>query len=38
MIILDVYRKKYTSKGFLEYEAVMQFVIEVIKDFENIKH
>lgn len=38
MIILDVYRKKYTSKGFLEYEAVMQFVIEIIKDFENIKH
>lgn len=38
MIISDVYRKNYTSKGFLEYEATMDFVIEIIKDFENVKY
>lgn len=38
MIILDVYRKNYTSIGFLEYKTTINFIIEIIKDFENIKH
>ena len=38
MIISDVYRKNYTSKGYLKYETIMKFVIEIIKDYENIKH
>lgn len=37
IIIPDISRGNYTSKGFLKYCIVKEFVVEVIKGFENTK-
>lgn len=34
IIILDKYRGKVTSKGYLDYSSIKEFVIEMIKKYE----
>lgn len=38
IIIPDISRGNYSSKGFLEYSIVKEFIVGIIKDFEDIKH
>lgn len=38
IVIPDISKGYYSSKGFLEYSIVKEFVIEVIKEYENAEH